>query len=87
MLTIALSNDTEINGTGDLLTIELELQSNAPLGASPLTLADAKLNDSFGRDFITSFADNQLTRQNGTITVGEGGSGTDSAIYLPLVNR
>lgn len=54
LLTIALNNATEINGTGDLLTIEFELQSNAPLGASPLTFASAELNDSFGRDFITS---------------------------------
>lgn len=87
LLTIALSNDSEISGTGDLLTIELELQSSAPLGASSLTLASAELNDSFGRDFITSFADHQLTRQNGTITVGEGGGGADNTIYLPVVSR
>ncbi|MCB0186881.1 MAG: Ig-like domain repeat protein [Caldilineaceae bacterium] len=87
LLTIALSNDSEINGTGALLTIEVELQSNAPQGASPLTLADAKLNDSFGRDFITSFDDNQLTRQSGVITVGAESGGAANTIYLPVVSR
>jgi len=47
----------------------------------------AELNDSFGRDFITSFADNQLTRQSGVITVGDGSGGTENTIYLPVVSR
>jgi hypothetical protein len=85
LLAIALSNDVEISGNGDLLTIDFELQSSAPLGASPLTLASASLHDLFGRDFITSFANNTLTQQSGTITVAQGA--TNFPIYLPVVSK
>lgn len=85
LLAIALSKETEITGSGDLLTIDLELQSNAPVGASPLTLASASLHDVSGRDFVTSFANNTLTPQSGAITVAQGATG--SAVYLPLVTK
>ena len=81
-LPIAMSTP---NGSGNQLAIELELLDNAPLGASPLTLASVRLHDGFGRDFITSFANNQVTRQSGTITVTKGGVG--NIVYLPLVAR
>ena len=69
LLSIALSDDVAINGSGDLLTIQLEMQSNAPLGGSPLTLASASLNNLFGRDFVKGFANNKLIRQSGTLSV------------------
>lgn len=87
LLAIALSNDTDVSGSGELVTIEFELQSDAPLGASPLTLANAVLNDSFGRDFVTSFADNTLTRRSGEIDVVDQVTPTNNSIYLPIVSK
>ena len=85
LLSIALSSNAPIDGTGDLVTLELKLRSNATVGASPLTLAGAHLNDLYGRDFVTSFANNTLTRQSGVITVTP--VSTNRSLYLPLVSQ
>ena len=85
LLTIALGDDEEISGSGNLVIIEFKLRSNATVGASPLTLGSARLNDHYGRDFITSFASNNLTRQSGTITVAP--ASVSGKVYLPLMRR
>ena len=51
-----IRNAEGISGTGGLLTIELKLRASAPVGASPLTLADVRLNDPNGRDYVTGLA-------------------------------
>ena len=83
LLYLAHSNATGISGTGNLLTIELKLRSGAPVGVSPLTLANARLNDPYGRDYVTGFANNSLTRQSGSITVAS----AKKFLYLPFVTK
>ena len=85
LLTIALGDDEEISGSGNLVTIVLKLRSNAPVGASPLTLGRARLNDHSGPAFLTSFASNNLTRQSGTITVVP--ASVSGKVYLPLMRK
>ncbi len=53
------------------------------MGASALTLANARLNDPYGRDYVTGFGNNNLTRQSGTITIAP----AKKFLYLPLVTK
>jgi hypothetical protein len=77
---VTLADKAEISGTGALLKITLRLSEQATMGAeTPLSLVDAKLNDLYGRDFVTSFANNSISRQSATITVG------GPSVYLPVV--
>ena len=85
LLSLALSDATEVSGSGNLVTIEFKLRSNATMGASPVTLASAHLNKLDGSDFVTSFANNTLTRQSGVITVAA--ASTDKPVFLPIVSR
>ena len=83
LLEIALSNDAAVSGSGELLTIVFKLRSNAADGSSPLTLADAKLNDDLGRDFVTGFPNNSITRKSGAICTPSCGSGGN--VFMPVV--
>lgn len=71
-LYVEMADNAEINGDGVLAIIEMRLGNGAKIGKkAPLVLAEAKLNDLNGRDFVTSFASNTLNRQNGEITVSK----------------
>ena len=83
LLEIALSDDAPVSRSGELVTIVFKLRSDAPDGMSPLTLADASLNDELGRDFVTGFANNTLTRENGEICTPSCGSGGN--VFMPVV--
>ena len=83
LLEIAMSDETAISGSGDLVTIVFKLRSDAADGTSPLTLAGASLNDGFGRDFVTNFPNNSITRENGEICTPSCGSGGN--VFMPVV--
>ena len=69
-LRFALADDTPISGDGELATIRLTLVTTDTRGASaPLLLADARLNDRNGRDFVTGFPDNSIVRQSGQVSL------------------
>ena len=85
LLYIAQSAKAGISGTGNLLTVELKLRSGAPVGVSPLTLANARLNDPYGRDYVTGLANRNVTRQSGAITVVPAVS--KKFLYLPMVTK
>ncbi len=61
-------------------TVHLAPQATVP-ATSPLTLANARLNDVSGHDFVTSALQQPVERKHGQITI------TNSRLYLPLVSR
>ena len=62
-LRIALADTKQLSGDGNIATISMTLAEDVTVGTNvTLRLADTKLNDLNGRDFITSFADNSLIK-------------------------
>jgi hypothetical protein len=83
LLRIALADDAPINGTGALLAITLQLASDAVDGSNaPLTLAETRLNDPSGRDFVTSALQQNIERINGHLQIGDP---QIKSVYLPLI--
>ena len=80
LLRIAVAKGSAVSGDGALATISLRLASTPARDSASLTMATAKLNDVYGRDFSTSALQHTVTRQNGTV-------GITRFIYLPLVLR
>ncbi len=58
----------EISGT--LAEVQFTAKSDTS-GISPLTLTSVRLNDSYGRDFVTSALQINITTSNGNLTVGD----------------
>jgi len=79
---MALLATASIDGDGPLLQMEIALNDTAPATQTILALADAHLSDPFGRDLVTAFAGNALTRRSAVIDVA-----TASHIYLPTIRR
>ncbi|MEZ4707831.1 MAG: cohesin domain-containing protein [Caldilineaceae bacterium] len=71
ILQIALAHNGEVTGDGVLATIDLTLASSALEGVSTLRLADAKLNNLNGRDFVTGSAGNTLSRASAQVTINK----------------
>ncbi len=82
LLQIGLMNNAPISGSGALVEIQMQISENAPDGTSPLQLADAELNDLYGRDFTVSALQTSILRESGVITVS-----SMVEIYLPLIIR
>lgn len=79
ILTIALADDEAHSLTGELLSIRLTLAAGARSGAqSTLALADARLNDAYGRDFATSALARPVERSDGSLNIGY-------LLHLPLL--
>jgi hypothetical protein len=77
---LALANDAAISGSGPLLTLTLQIAADAPLGGStPLLLAEAHLNDPFGRDLAA--LDHTIGRRDGAVSI------ETYYAYLPVVIR
>ncbi|MCP4422720.1 MAG: hypothetical protein GY805_39430 [Chloroflexi bacterium] len=79
LLTIALIDDVPVSGSGRLVTISLQIASDAPEGSvTPLVLAEAHLNDLVGRDFATSALQQTISRSNGKLLV-------NYTVHLPMI--
>ncbi len=81
LLRLSLATTTPVNSQQVLQTITFQLRSDAPLGPHTLHLAAATLYDSNGRDFVRSFAQHTITRQDGTIQVQV----PAKTVYLPVI--
>ena len=68
-------------GERTLLEVEFAIKRSAQDGDTPLTLSNVRLNDPYGRDFVSSALQNTVSAGSGQITIGE------RQIYLPLVLR
>ncbi|OQY48908.1 MAG: hypothetical protein B6242_01155 [Anaerolineaceae bacterium 4572_78] len=83
-LRIALADTKQLSGDGNIATISMTLAEDVTVGTNvTLRLADTKLNDLNGRDFITSFADNSLIKESAILSIGE--TVSEYFIYLPIV--
>jgi hypothetical protein len=81
LLRIELAGDEPVSGSGVLATISMRVASSVSCGkTSPLTLADARLNDTAGRDFATSALQRTIVRESADLY-------TDLCVYLPLVKK
>ncbi len=83
LLPMTIITTTPLSGQQTLLTIVFQLRADAPIGDSPLLLADATLYDLNGRDLVRSFANHALTRQSTTIHVQP----SIKTLYLPVIRR
>ena len=71
LLNIAVASGTgSMSGDGVVLKFTLLLNPDAPSANSNLKLADAQLNDPYGRDFQTSALQGKIVREDGEIVVG-----------------
>jgi hypothetical protein len=62
----------------------LQIAPTATIGTiTPLTLAEARLNDLSGRDLATSVLQQPVERRHGEVSIGS----ADTLVYLPLVQR
>ncbi len=75
-ITVNIANDQAITtGSGELIKIKFTaVQDVSGNQNSPLTLAGVHLYDSFGRDFVTSALQKEVTTTDGRLTVSEIGS-------------
>jgi hypothetical protein len=81
---IALASGQASTGDGVLATMTLQIAPTATIGTStPLTLAEARLNDLSGRDLATSVLQQPVERRHGEVSIGS----ADTLVYLPLVQR
>lgn len=80
LLRLSLATTTPLNQQQPLQTITFQLRPGAPLGQCALSLAAATLYDVHGRDFVRSFANHTITRQDGTIQV----QSLARTVYLPI---
>ncbi len=82
LLRIAIAQGAQDpGGSGEVLTFDIQLASNAPAGAlASLTLLEARLNDVYGRDFGTSVLQRTISRHNGAVHIVQ-------RVYLPLILR
>jgi hypothetical protein len=85
MLTITVAGSVAHSAPSTLLMIRLTLASDAPLGASPLTLAEAQIHDGLGRDFATSALAKTVNRSDGSLTVR--GVSPTWVVSLPHIQR
>jgi hypothetical protein len=81
VLTIAIADDAAHTLSGALLSITFTLGAQAQQeGQTILALADAQLNDAYGRDFATSALVRSVERSDSTLT-------TTYRVHLPLLRR
>jgi N-acetylneuraminic acid mutarotase len=66
-LRVSMARSEGINGNGVLATITLRLAPDAAPVVSPLVLADVRLHDPYGRDFVFSVLQGSITKQNGSV--------------------
>jgi hypothetical protein len=69
-------------GSGALVKVQFTIKRSAPDGATPVTLASAQLNDTYGRDFA-AFG-RPVDVNHGQVLIG---SSYMEQIFLPLVMR
>jgi N-acetylneuraminic acid mutarotase len=74
---ISLAKDTPVSGQGDLVQITLRLPETIS-GNSPINIAEARLNDHYGRDYVRSVVQGVIERRNGSVSLS-------SVTYIPLV--
>jgi hypothetical protein len=80
VLRIALASGAPLSGSGALADIRLRIAPRAPLGlATPLTLAEVRANDVWGRDYATSALQKAIERRHAILRVGRG------RISLPVI--
>ncbi len=85
VLKIALATaQTLTGGSGALVKVQFTIKRSAPDGATPVTLASAQLNDTYGQDFATSALQRPVNRSSGQVFIG---SSYMEQIFLPLVMR
>lgn len=78
---ISLANNTNVMGDGNLLTLQLALTDTTTVEeATLLRFNNAILNDANGRDFVTSFPNNRITRQPAALV-----RQSKKTTYLPVV--
>jgi hypothetical protein len=68
---VALARSTAINADGALLALRFTVTGSA----SPVSISSVRLNDTSGRDFVTSALQKQIV------------IGTQHQLYLPLIVR
>jgi formylglycine-generating enzyme required for sulfatase activity/N-acetylneuraminic acid mutarotase len=79
-LHFSIARNSMVSGDGALATIRLHLASNVLHGNILLSLADARLNDRYGRDFVHSVLQGKIERQGTVIHLR-------NAVYLPFIQQ
>jgi hypothetical protein len=82
LIQIAMISNTAVSGSGDILNIEMSLNTGLTNGdTSAINIGAAELNDLVGRDFATSALQVELITTGGMINI------RDFTVYLPMLIR
>jgi N-acetylneuraminic acid mutarotase len=79
-LKISIARNTPVSGDGAIAILTLKLADKASTNAAPLALADVRLADPYGRDFVTSATQGTIERRSASVEI-------KGAVFLPMISR